>query len=154
MSCCAGQRALDYLSRTWEQAKTIGQHLSVKPVDAAAAVERLEGELSALKMRCAGLEEAVFTGIAAEQAGKGNVLLFQPSMKPDSVRKLADAVSKTCGGLAQCLPEKVPISLRSGPRRRAGYQRCGEGAERCPPWPGRWPERLCSGQRGSGAERH
>ena len=95
-----GQRALDYLSRTWEQAKTIGQHLSVKPVDAASAVERLEGELSALKMRCAGLEEAVFAGIAAEQAGKGNVLLFQPPMKPDSVRKLADAVSKTCGGLA------------------------------------------------------
>ena len=95
-----GQRALDYLSRTWEQAKTIGQHLSVKPVDAAAAVERLEGELSALKMRCASLEEAVFAGIAAEQAGKGNVLLFQPPMKPDSVRKLADAVSKTCGGLA------------------------------------------------------
>mgnify|MGYP005917898783 FL=1 len=95
-----GQRALDYLSRTWEQAKTIGQHLSVKPVDAAAAVERLEGELSALKMRCAGLEEAVFAGIAAEQAGKGNALLFQPPMKPDSVRKLADAVSKTCGGLA------------------------------------------------------
>ena len=95
-----GQRALDYLSRTWEQAKTIGQYLSVKPVDAASAVERLEGELSALKMRCAGLEEAVFAGIAAEQAGKGNVLLFQPPMKPDSVRKLADAVSKTCGGLA------------------------------------------------------
>ena len=95
-----GQRALDYLSRTWEQAKIIGQHLSVKPVDAVAAVERLEGELSALKMRCAGLEEAVFTGIAAEQAGKGNVLLFQPPMKPDSVRKLADAVSKACGGLA------------------------------------------------------
>lgn len=95
-----GQRALDYLSRMWEQAKIIGQHLSVKPVDAAAAVERLEGELSALKMRCAGLEEAVFAGIAAEQAGKGNVLLFQPPMKPDSVRKLADAVSKACGGLA------------------------------------------------------
>ena len=95
-----GQRALDYLSRTWEQAKIIGQHLSVKPVDAAAAVERLEGELSALKMRCTGLEEAVFAGIAAEQAGKGNVLLFQPPMKPDSVRKLADAVSKACGGLA------------------------------------------------------
>ena len=95
-----GQRALDYLSRTWEQAKIIGQHLSVKPVDAAAAVERLESELSALKMRCAGLEEAVFAGIAAEQTGKGNVLLFQPPMKPDSVRKLADAVSKACGGLA------------------------------------------------------
>ena len=65
-----GQRALDYLSRTWEQAKAIGQHLSVKPVDAAAAVERLEGELAALKMRCAGLEESVFAGIRGQGAGR------------------------------------------------------------------------------------
>lgn len=95
-----GKRALDYLSRTWEQAKTIGQRLSVKPVDAAAAVERLENELSAAKLRCAQLEESVFAAITQEQAGKGDVLLFQPPMKPDSVRKLADAAAKTCGGLA------------------------------------------------------
>ena len=95
-----GKRALDYLSRTWEQAKAIGQHLSVKPVDAAAAVERLEHELSAAKLHCAQLEESVFAAIAQEQAGKGDVLLFQPPMKPDSVRKLADAAAKTCGGLA------------------------------------------------------
>ena len=95
-----GKRALDYLSRTWEQAKTIGQRLSVKPVDAAAAVERLEHELSAAKLRCSQLEESVFAAIAQEQAGKGDVLLFQPPMKPDSVRKLADAAAKTCGGLA------------------------------------------------------
>ena len=95
-----GKRALNYLSRTWEQAKTIGQRLSVKPVDAAAAVERLENELSAAKLRCAQLEESVFAAIAQEQAGKGDVLLFQPPMKPDSVRKLADAAAKTCGGLA------------------------------------------------------
>ena len=95
-----GKRALNYLARTWEQAKTIGQRLSVKPVDAAAAVERLEYELSAAKLRCAQLEESVFAAIAQEQAGKGDVLLFQPPMKPDSVRKLADAAAKTCGGLA------------------------------------------------------
>ena len=95
-----GKRALNYLARTWEQAKTIGQRLSVKPVDAAAAVERLENELSAAKLRCSQLEESVFTAIAQEQAGKGDVLLFQPPMKPDSVRKLADAAAKTCGGLA------------------------------------------------------
>ena len=95
-----GKRALDYLARTWEQAKAIGQRLSVKPVDAAAAVERLEHELSAAKLRCAQLEESVFAAIAQEQAGKGNVLLFQSPMKPDSVRKLADAAAKTCGGLA------------------------------------------------------
>ena len=95
-----GKRALNYLARTWEQAKTIGQRLSVKPVDAAAAVERLEHELSAAKLRCSQLEESVFAAIAQEQAGKGNVLLFQSPMKPDSVRKLADAAAKTCGGLA------------------------------------------------------
>ena len=95
-----GRRALDYLSRTWEQARAIGQRLSVKPVDAAAAVERLEGELSALKLRCSGLEETVFAAMAREQAGRGDTVLFQPAMKPDSVRKLADAVSRTCGGLA------------------------------------------------------
>ena len=95
-----GQRALDYLSRTWEQARTIGQRLSVKPVDSAAAVERLEGELSAIKQRCTELESAVFEGLAKEQAGRGDVLLFQPPMKADSVRRLADAVAKTCGGLA------------------------------------------------------
>ena len=95
-----GKRALNYLARTWEQAKTIGQRLSVKPVDAAAAVERLENELSAAKLRCAQLEESVFAAIAQEQAARGDVLLFQPPMKPDSVRKLADAAAKTCGGLA------------------------------------------------------
>ena len=95
-----GKRALDYLSRTWEQATAIGQRLSVKPVDSEAAVERLEGELANLKLRCAQLEESVFESMAKEQAGKGNVLLFQPAMRPDSVRRLMDAVSKTCGGLA------------------------------------------------------
>ncbi len=95
-----GMRALAYLSQTWEQAKWIGQRLSVKPQDTFAAVERLEAELSAAKMRMTALEEQVFAAIAAEQASKGDVLLFQPAMKPDSVRKLADAVARCCGGLA------------------------------------------------------
>ena len=95
-----GKRALDYLSRTWEQAKSIGQRLSVKPVDAFAAVERLEEELAAVKQRCTELESGLFEGIAREQTGRGDVLLFQPPMKADSVRRLADAVAKTCGGLA------------------------------------------------------
>ena len=95
-----GKRALDYLSRTWAQARDIGQSLSVKPVDAGAAVERLKGELAETKARCAALEEAVFASDAREYAGKGDALLFRPAMKPDSVRRLADAVSKTCGGLA------------------------------------------------------
>ena len=95
-----GKRALDYLGRTYDQARAIGQQLSVKPQDTLAAVERLEAELSAAKVRMAQLEEAVFESIARDNEGRGDVVLFQPPMKGDSVRKLADAVAKRCGGLA------------------------------------------------------
>ena len=56
--------------------------------------------MTSLKLRCTQLEESVFESIAKELAGKGDVMLFQPSMRPDSVRRLMDAVSKTCSGLA------------------------------------------------------
>ena len=95
-----GARALRYLSAVYDQDRAIGQRLSVKPLETLAAVERLEDELSAAKTRIADLEQTAFAAIAAEQAGRGDVVLFQPPMRPDSLRRLADAVSKTCGGLA------------------------------------------------------
>ena len=95
-----GKRALDYLGGTYDQARAIGQRLSVKPLDTLAAVERLEAELAAVKARTAHLEEAVFDAIAKENEGAGDVVLFQPAMKGDGVRKLADTVAKRAGGLA------------------------------------------------------
>ena len=95
-----GRRALNYLGAVYDQDRAIGQRLSVKPQDTLAAVERLEAELSAAKVRMADLEESVFDAIARENAGRGDVVLFQPAMKSDSVRKLADAVAHRCGGLA------------------------------------------------------
>ena len=95
-----GRRAMDYLSQVYTQTRTIAQRLSVKPRDAAAAVERLEAELSAARAAQAHLEETAFAAIAKEHAGQGDILLFQPPMKPDSIRRLADAAARTCGGLA------------------------------------------------------
>ena len=95
-----GRRALNYLGAVYDQDRAIGQRLSVKPQDTLAAVERLEAELSAAKVRMADLEESVFDAIARENEGRGDVVLFQPAMKSDSVRKLADAVAHRCGGLA------------------------------------------------------
>lgn len=95
-----GRRALKYLSAVYDQDRAVAQRLSVKPQNTFAAVERLEAELSAAKFRQAQLEEQVFAAISAEYAGKGDVLLFQPAMKSDSVRKLADTVAHCCGGLA------------------------------------------------------
>ena len=93
-----GGRALRYLSACWEQDVRVAQALSVKPAASFAAVERLLGELSALKLRCARLEEAAFAQIAAQYEGKGDVLLFEDEMSGDSVRRLCDAVANACGG--------------------------------------------------------
>ena len=100
MEILCGERAYRYLSGTYDQARAVGQQLSVKPLDAAAAVERLEAELTAAKARMTELEETVFFHKAQELRGKGDVLLVESPMRSDGVRKLADAVAKTCGGLA------------------------------------------------------
>ena len=96
LSC--GGRAYRYLSACWAQDVAAAQALSVKPTASAAAVERVQSELSALKQRCAKLEESVFAGIAARYEGHGDVLLFEDDMGGESVRKLCDAVAQTCGG--------------------------------------------------------
>lgn len=100
MEILCGARALRYLSTAYDQARAVGRRLSVKPLEIQGAVERLEEELSAAKARMADLEQTAFAALAAEQAGRGDVLLFQSPMRPDSLRRLADAVGKSCGGLA------------------------------------------------------
>lgn len=95
-----GNRALSYLSQTWEQARAVGQKLSVKPVDILPAVERLEAELAQTKLRTQELEEELFAHIARQHAGAGDTLLIQPPMRPDRARRLADTVAHSCGALA------------------------------------------------------
>ena len=95
-----GERAWRYLSRVYDQARAVGQRLSVKPQETLAAVERLEEELTAVKARSAELETGFFAAIAAQYEDAGDVLLFQPPMPADSVRRLADNLGKRCGGLA------------------------------------------------------
>ncbi len=98
MELLCGKRALDYLSGVWEQNLTVSRALSAKPLQTAAAVERLQGELESVKLRCAALETADCTRKAQEYAGKGDVLLLEGDMSADSVRRLCDAVLDTCGG--------------------------------------------------------
>ena len=95
-----GKRALSYLSQSWEQARAVGQKLSVKPVEILPAVERLEAELAQTKLRTQELEEDLFAHIAREHAGAGDTLLIQPPMRPDRARRLADTVAHSCGALA------------------------------------------------------
>ena len=93
-----GARAVNTLALHWEQNSAIGRSLSAKPDKTAAAVERLLGEVQSLKARCAALGEESFRRLAEENRDKGDVVLVQPEMDSDAVRRLCDAVSHTCGG--------------------------------------------------------
>ena len=95
-----GQRAYRYLSRIYEQDHAVARLLSVKPQDAFAAVERQNAELTAAKLRMTELEDRLFALRAQSLAGRGDVLLLEPPMRPDGARKLADAAARTAGGLA------------------------------------------------------
>ncbi len=94
-----GRRALAYLASCWEQNLQISQALSVKPAATAPAVARLQKELLDCRARCAELEEDSFRRTAEEYRGRGDVLLITGPLSSDAVRRLAAAVSDTCGGL-------------------------------------------------------
>ena len=96
----SGKRALRLFSTVYDQTRLVAQALSVKPEGVAAAVERTLTELSAVKARVSELEEQAFLAMAAQYEGAGDVVVFSSPLRSDGVRKLADAVSKTCGGLA------------------------------------------------------
>ena len=100
MEILCGARAYRYLSQIYDQDHAVAQLLSVKPQDTLAAVERQSAELAAAKQRMTELEDQLFTLRAQSLAGRGDVLLVEPPMRPDGARKLADAAAKAAGGLA------------------------------------------------------
>ena len=94
----AGGRALSYCTQVLDQNTRVSQLLSAKPLETAAAVERLQKELHALRGRVAALEEEDFARKAEHFAGRGDVLLLEGDMASESVRRLCAAVMDTCGG--------------------------------------------------------
>ena len=100
MEILCGERAYRYLSRVYDQAHGAARLLSVKPEDLRAAVERQGAELAAAKARMTELEDQLFALRARVLAGRGDVLLIEPAMRPAGARKLADAAAHAAGGLA------------------------------------------------------
>ena len=96
----AGKRALTWVNQIAEQNTRVSQLLSAKPVETAAAVERLQKDVYELRGRVAELEERDFIRKAEECAGKGDVLLMEGPMSGESLRKLCGLVKEKCGG--QC----------------------------------------------------
>ena len=97
-----GGRAFRHLSAVSGQNAHISRLLSAKVLETGAAVERLLAENEQLKARRAALEDARFAQLAGEYRGRGDVLLFEEGLSPDSLRRLCDAVLHTCGGRCAC----------------------------------------------------
>ena len=100
MEILCGSRALRYLSACYDQSRAVGQRLSVKPTDIDGAVARLEKDLADTKYRCAQLETLAWEAKAREYAGQEDVLLVEPPMSGDNVRRLADNLGHAVTGLA------------------------------------------------------
>ena len=98
MAC--GGRALDHTRAVWEQNRRISNLLSAKPLETAAATERMAHQLEQAKYRVVELENHHFAAVAQSMAGAGNVLHFEDGLTPDGVRRLAIAMGEVCGGRA------------------------------------------------------
>jgi len=96
----SGARALDYLSRAFEQNRQVSQTFSAKIMETGEAARRINEALAAEKYRTIGLQRQLFGITAAGYAGKGNVLHMEPGLTPGSVRELAEEIAKNCGGIA------------------------------------------------------
>ena len=95
----AGAPAYAHLAAVWQQNKSVSGQLSAKPLETAKVVSKLRGDLEEAKQRAAQLEEQLFSLRAQAFSGAGNVLLIEDKpLKPDSLRRLADAVQTCCGG--------------------------------------------------------
>ncbi len=100
-----GARALRYDQEIFAQNRRVSNLFSAKPLETAAAAERAGGELAAWKYRATGLEDRLFARIAAELKGRDDVLLFEPGLRPDGVRRLAVAAAEVCTGVAAVFSE-------------------------------------------------
>ena len=93
-----GRRALCYLTALAEQNHANSVLLSAKPLQTAQAVRRLYDERDALQARLAEQERAVVAERVERLRQAGNVLLVEPGLSADGVRRMAAAVMEVCGG--------------------------------------------------------
>lgn len=95
-----GRRALAYLNTVCEQNHINSGLLSAKPFETAAAVQKMQEDLAALKLKAGKLEEQSFRTKAESYVNEGSIVLFEDGLDAEGVRKLAAAVMEVCGGRA------------------------------------------------------
>ena len=98
MAC--GKRALDILSRVYEQNKQVSQAFSAKLLETGAAARQMNEALAKEKYAVTGLQRQLFDGIAERYVNSGDVVHFADGLEPALVRELADRIAAVCGSTA------------------------------------------------------
>ena len=98
MAC--GGRALELLSRVYEQNRQVSQAFSAKILETGEAARKVNEALAAEKFRANSLQKEIFANIAEGYADQGDVVYFAHDLQPGQVRDLADAIAGVCGGTA------------------------------------------------------
>lgn len=111
MAC--GGRALALLNQAYDQNRQVSQVFSAKIGETGAAARQVQQQLSAEKFRATGLLRQLFAFIAADYAGKNQVVHFAQDLMPAQLRELAEEIRKHC-----------PLVLVFSGAEETGYSVC------------------------------
>ena len=101
MAC--GGRALQFLSRVYEQNRQVSQAFSAKILETGTAARKMNDALAEEKYRAAQLQKQLLHIQAQSYAGRGNVVHFAEDLAPGDLRNLAQEISEASGGTAAVL---------------------------------------------------
>ena len=126
MAC--GKRALGLLQMVFEENRKVSQAFSAKILETGDAARKMNEMLSMEKLRASALQKRLFSAIAAEYAGKGDVLHIDDMLDNTGVRDLADAIAAVCGGRAAVFSGSDDkgyaycLAIRDGDLRQLGKE--------------------------------
>lgn len=100
MEMACGGRALELLSKVYDENRQVSQTFSAKILETGTAARQFSEALTAEKFINTGLWRRLFAITAEGYRNAGNVLHFEADLEPGLVRELADRIADTCGGRA------------------------------------------------------
>ncbi len=95
-----GGRALEFLTRVYEQNRQVSQAFSAKLLQTGDAARRMNEQLGKEKYRADLLEKQLYDRVAESYVNCGDVLHITQGVSPAGVRELADRIAQRCGGRA------------------------------------------------------
>ena len=95
-----GGAAMAYLNRIVEQNRLVSQAFSAPMEATGEAARRMNQLLAEEKYRAAQLEKRLLGKIADSYVNLGNVLHFEEGLSSQTLRELAEAIGRVCGGRA------------------------------------------------------